>query len=453
MASWAWALEFQPTDKDGGSNPPAVPIGDVMGAAISYGKRGDALSYSGGTCVLQLDNTTSAYTPDAGGTYANAQFLGTKVRIYADVTGAGAPSWTHGPPAAFTGVVTDIEYSFQGTFESSVRVTVSDALTMLGTLSFGTVTAAGFTLDSAIRGLLDTSRVGFDFTDGLDVDAGLAADHISRVLAASNAVTTQIEQTEVVNPSGDAGQTLQAVTDYKGTAGSLLQTVEHSDGGDVYVRHGLPIDGTTPNNAVTFRTRGQKPVTSAVTSVVGLTPLNLWDARLTPSGTEPHYYSSIDFASGTKSSYSQVSFTSTGGTEQTATANVDQFGARSISRTGLLCENDTATKQLADAFLAQYGTENAPPLAVRDIVLQTIVEGENDDYQLVKTSVGDSTTVRLRPEGASSTLDFTGVISGVRWNITPTGSQMTVQLEDGAQTVFFLLDDAGYGLLDVNQIG
>lgn len=453
MASWAWALEFQPTDKDGGSNPPAVPIGDVMGAAISYGKRGDALSYSGGTMTLQLDNTTSAYTPDSGGTYSNARFLGTKVRLYADVTGAGAPSWTHGPPAAFTGVVTDIEYSFRDTYDTSVTVVVSDALTMMGTLSFGTVTAGGFTLDSSTRGVLDTSRVGLDLTNGLDVDAGLAADHVSRILLASNAVTGTVDQVEVVNPSGDSGQTLQAVTGYQGNAGALLQTVEHSDGGDVYVRHGLPVDGTTPNNAVTFRTRGQQPVTSAITGVVGLTPLNLWDARLTPSGTEPHYYESIDFASGTTSSYSQVAFTSTGGTEQTATANINEFGARSISRTGLLCENDAETLSLAEAFLAQYGTENAPPLAVRDIVMQTIVEGENDGYELVKTSVGDSTTVRLRPEGASSTLDFTGVVSGVRWNITPTGSQMTVQLEDGAQTVLFLLSDPGYGLLDVNQIG
>ena len=453
MASWAWALEFQPTDKDGGSNPAAVPVTDVLGASVQYGKRGDALSYSGGTMTLQLNNTTSKYTPDAGGTYANARFLGTKVRLYANVTGAGAPSWTHGPPAALTGVVTDIEYNFQDTYDASVVVTVSDALTMMGTLNFGTATAGGFTLDSPTRGVLDDSRVGFDFTNGLDVDAGAAADHVSRVLAASNAITATIEQAEVVNPSGDPGKTLQGVTAFEGNAGSLLQTVEHSDGGDVYVRHGLPIDADTPDNSVTFRTRGQRPVTSAVTGVVGLTPLNLWDARLTPSGTEPHYYSSVNFASGTTSSYSQVAFTSVGGTEQTATANTDEFGARYISRTGLLCDNDTETLNLAEAFLAQYGTDGAPPLAVRDIVTQTIMEGDNDGWQLVKTSVGDTATIRVRPQGATSTLEFSGVISGVAWKMSPNGSQMTVQLEDGVQTVTFLLDDPAYGRLDVNKIG
>ena len=453
MASWEWALEFQPTDKDGGANPPAVPISDVLGASISYGKSGDALSYSGGTATLQLDNTTSAYTPDGGGTYSNARFLGTTVRIYADVTGAGAPAWTHGPPAAFTGVVTDIEYSFSSTFDTSVIVTVSDALTMLGTLSFGAAPTGGFTLDSATRGVLDTDRLGFGFTDGLNIDPGRAAEHVSMVLLAANNVTAQVAQTEVVNPTGDLGKTLQGVTAYKDTAGALLQNIEHSDGGDIYVRHGLPINATTPNNAVTFRTRGQETVTDAVTGVTGLTPLNLWDARLTPSGVEPHNYASIDFASGSTTSYSQAAFTREGGVEQTASANLNEFGAQSISRTGLLCDNDQETLNLAQAFLAQYGTDGAPPLAVRDIVLQTIVEGDNDDWQLVKTSIGDAATVRLRPEGATATLEFDGIVSGVKWAITPAGSQMTVQLEDGQQSVSFILDSADYGLLDTNKVG
>jgi hypothetical protein len=116
-----------------------------MGASISYGKRGDALAYSGGSMTLQLDNTDSAYTPDAGGTYSDARFLGVEVKLYADVTGAGAPTWTHGPPAAFSGYVTDISYTFADSYDATVNVTVSDALTLLGTLAFDGG-AFGFTL-------------------------------------------------------------------------------------------------------------------------------------------------------------------------------------------------------------------------------------------------------------------------------------------------------------------
>ena len=96
MATWAWALDFQPVDKNGGPNPAAVPVSDVLGVSIRYGKKGDQLSYSGGQARIQLANFDSAYTPDAGGTYSNARFLGVEVKLYADVTGAGAPTWTYG---------------------------------------------------------------------------------------------------------------------------------------------------------------------------------------------------------------------------------------------------------------------------------------------------------------------------------------------------------------------
>ncbi|MGB1506838.1 MAG: hypothetical protein ACPHDT_15290 [Acidimicrobiales bacterium] len=452
MATWAWALDFQPVDKDGGADPAAVPIGDVLGASVSYGKRGDALTYSGGTMTLELDNTDSAYTPDAGGTYSNARFLGVEVKLYADVTGAGAPTWTHGPPAAFTGYVADIDYTFSDTYNATVTVTVVDALTMLGTLSFDGG-SYGFTLDSSSDGILDTTRLGYDLTDGLDIPSGTAAAGLDEALTAATAVSPQIAQYAVVNPSGDAGQTLQAVVDYTGTAGALLTKIEHSNGGDVYVRHGLPIDGTKPYNSVTFRSRGQLPVSEAVTGVNELTALNLFDARLATSGTEPHYFASIDFASGSTTSYSQASFTSIGGTEQTTSANIDQFGARSINRSGLLCVDDAQTLSVAESFLAQYGTDGAPPLNVRDIKMQPITTGSSDSWQLVKYSVGDTCSIQLRPEGSTATLDFTGVVSGIKWAITPQSSTLTVQLEDGVQLIGFILDSTDYGVLDTDTLG
>lgn len=434
MASWNWTLDLQPTDKAGGSDPAAVPVSDLLGASVRYGKQGDALAYSGGTCTLTFDNTASKYTPGGGGTYSNAEFLGKTVKLAVNVTGAGAPSWTHGPPAAFTGVVTDVSWSFDGTFDSVMTVTVSDALTMLGTLSFAET----------------------DSGNGLDIPAGSAAAALTATLAAANAVTSQITQTAVLNPSGDVGKTMQAVTNYTGTAGQLLQLIEQSDGGDVYVRHGLPVDATNDYNAVTFRTRGQQTISDAVTGVVGLYPLNLWDTALTPTGDEPHDFASVDFASGATASYSQVEFTSNSGTTQKAsvdTANINAFGARSLSRTGLLCENDAATLDLAQAFLNQYGVGLTPPLATRGITLPPIIEGENDGYELVKYSVGDSCALHFRPAGASATVVVAGVVSGIGWQITPGSATMTVSLEDGDQSVSFILDSTEFGVLDTNRLG
>ncbi len=434
MANWSWALDFQPTDKDGGADPAAVPVTDVLGASIGYGKNGDALAYSGGTMTLQFNNSTSKYTPQGGGTYTNAEFLGKTVKLTANVTGAGAPSWTHGAPAAFSGVVTDVSWAFDNRFESVMTVTVSDALTMLGTLSFAET----------------------DSGNGLDISAGTAAAGLTAVLAAANAVTSQITQTTILNPSGDTGQSMQGVTNYTGTAGQLIQTIEQSDGGDVFVRHGLPVDGTNVYNALTFRTRGQQSISDAVTGVTGLLPLNIFDASLTPSGDEPHEFQRIDFASGATASYSQVEFTRTGGSVQKASvsaANLNAFGARSLSRTELLAVNDAATLDLANAFLNQYGVGLVPPLATRGIEMPPIVTGDNDGYELVKYSVGDGCSIQFQPAGASATIVIAGVIAGIRWNITPDGATMTVSLEDGDQTIFFILDSGEFGILNTNRLG
>jgi len=650
MPQWAWALTLQPTDKDGGSNPAAVPVSDVLGASCSYGKQGDALNYGGGSMTLALNNSTSKYTPQGGGTYTNAEFLGKVARLTANVTdspsgapasqltlpgsagdyaqatfasanvtgdvdirakistdwsspasfggiiskrgtgdtgewlfqfdGSGnirltrfssgsaldwtstvspntvftagqtgwvrvthdvddgggqnvatfftsfdgvtytqlgdtvsrsgtytatattnpvsvgaarsngnapmngetfaaqvhngidgtqvvsfdptrglvgassftestgetwsingnasltskAPAWTHGAPAVFSGVVTDVNWSFDNRFESIMTLTVSDILTMLGTLSFAET----------------------DSGNGLDVASGAAATSITAVLAAANAVTSQITQTTVLNPSGDTGRTMQAVANFTGNAGELLQLIEQSDGGDLFARHGLPVDGTNTYNALTFRTRGQESISDAVTGVVDLVPLNIFDSTLTTSGLEPHEFQRIDFASGATASYSQVAFTREGGSVQkasVASANLNAFGARSLTRTGLLTNSDSDTLDLANAFLNQYGVGLVPPLAVRAIEMPPIVEGINNGYELVKFSIGDGCTVRFRPAGASATILVAGVISGINWDITPGSSNMTVQLEDGDQTVFFILDSGEFGILDTNRLG
>jgi hypothetical protein len=164
----------------------------------------------------------------------------------------------------------------------------------------------------------------------------------------------------------------------------------------------------------------------------------------------------VDFASGATASYSQVEFTSNSGTTQKAsvdTANINAFGARSLSRTGLLCENDAATLDLAQAFLNQYGVGLTPPLATRGITLPPIIEGENDGYELVKYSVGDSCALHFRPAGASATVVVAGVVSGIGWQITPGSATMTVSLEDGDQSVSFILDSTEFGVLDTNRLG
>jgi len=452
MATWNWALDFQPVDKDGGPNPAPVPVSRVRGASIKYGVSGDQLGASGGTMVLELDNTDSAFTPDGGGTYENARFLNVLVKLYADVTGAGAPSWTHGPPAVFTGVVSDVQFTYSDTYDATVKVTVVDLLTMLGTLVLDRE-PVGFELDSATDGILDTSTLGFDLRGGLSLDSNPTAVVIDQLLAAADAVSPQVGQTSVVNPQGDTGETLQAITDYLGTAGALLNSINATTGSSIYVRHGLPVDGTHPYNSLTFRARGREPLSDAVTGVIGFTPLNLWDARLATSGTEPHYISNVELATGSTSSYTQALYTRAGGEQQRTSSGLDEFGGRSISRSDLLNLTDERTLAAAEAFLAEYGADGAPPLNVREVRMLPIVTGDNDGWQLTKHSTGETTTLSMRPEGSTSTLQFTGVVVGVSWAISPKAAQMTVQIDQAQRLVHFTLDSSDYGELDTDTLG
>ena len=435
MASWAWGLTFIPTSVATLLPEPAVPVTDLQGASIITGKPASALSYSGGTMVMRFDNSSGKYTPGGGGTYHGARFIGVEVKLYADVTGSGAPSWTHGAPAVFTGVVTNVAWTYRSAFESYMTVTVADRLTMLATLSFEDV----------------------DSGNGLDIGAGSASAALTATLVAANAITDVIDQTSILNPSGDVGESLQAITDYRGTAGALAGRIEQSDGGDVFVRHGLPI-AAAPNdyNALTFRTRGQKPISESVTGVTGLYALNLWDTSLSSSGDEPHSFGSVDFVAGAAMAYSQVEFQSVGGTAQretSPTAAIDLYGGRSITRSGLYAASDAATLSLAEAFLDRYGVRTVPPVSVQSISMPPVVTGDNDGWQLTKYSIGDACTINYDPAGASAAIEIQGVISGVSWAITPSSATMTISLEDGDQTVSLILDSAIYGILDTNRLG
>ena len=87
MATWAYQLSLQPKDKDGGTDPAAIPVTRVLGASIRYGKTTQSTSYSAGTMTLELDNADGALTPGGGSTYSNARFVGVACDLFTTVTG------------------------------------------------------------------------------------------------------------------------------------------------------------------------------------------------------------------------------------------------------------------------------------------------------------------------------------------------------------------------------
>jgi hypothetical protein len=466
-----------------------VPLQDATAGTISYGKAGDALSYSGGTMVLTLQNYDGKYTPgDSGALHGAEPWLGKAAAlfIYDPVLGAF--------PTLFTGVCTNVDFDLASVVDSTITVTFSDVLGEAATEQLVAVTIAGTTAEA----------------------------QINEVLAASD-----VAQTTVINPSGQVGATLTtAHSPITSTVGAALGLIEMSDGGDVYCRAGRLVVGGTAGN-VHFRTLGQTAATGgevgAATfatsgevwtktahgflngdpmrfSAVGTGPTSTFIANTTywvvgktantfqlaateggaaladgsnsagtwtakhyrflsigdgPSG-RPFTFKSVALSTGGGTNYTTASFTRLGGsTPQVATA-AKTYGSTSITRTGLLTSTDGVTLTLAEQFLEQYGPGvGVPSLQVHNIEGPPVRWGTNVEHELAWYSVGDRCEVSFTGPGPTAVEQkIIGIISKVSWRLTATAFYPSWALEDNRiDFTSFTLDDADLGILDESRLG
>ena len=330
--------------------------------------------------------------------------------------------------------------------------------------------------DGATSGTVTkTSTAVVPFADGeaghirvtLDVDNGAAGNDVKFYTSTDGVTWSQLGATVTtagVSSIDDGGARLEIASAFGGAGAAptgevysaqLYDGIDGTLAADFDPTRDASVGDTTFTSSTTGEVWTVNGNASIDSTIVGLYPLNLWDTSLTPAGDEPHNFARIDFASGAAIAYSQATYTSDGGTAQTAQVpdvNLNEFGARSITRTGLLALNDAATLGLAEHFLQQYGVESIAPLATRGVELPPIVTGDNDGYKLVKYSVGDTCTINFRPANASATITIVGVVAGISWSITPAAASLVVRLEDGDQTVGFILDSDAFGRLDINRL-
>jgi len=142
------------------------------------------------------------------------------------------------------------------------------------------------------------------------------------------------------------------------------------------------------------------------------------------------------------------------GDEQTAgeTSIQNTFGVQDQHRFDMHTASDAITLACAESFLQRYGPEDGDPMVLRSLRFPPVFPGDNDGWEMVKFSTGDAVGVYVA--GTASTMQFDGMIVGVRWDITPRGgATLTTFCENADLFSPFILDDDFFGVLDTNLLG
>ena len=140
----------------------AIPIGDVAGFQIGYGKNEPIAGYGAGSCTMELYNNDGKYTPGGGGTHEDETYIGKAFKLTASVSGA---SYSVGPPVVFQGIIQDVDLQITDTKQSRLLITVVDRLAQLSQINIADSSGAavafnGATVESPSQSTAILSSVG-----------------------------------------------------------------------------------------------------------------------------------------------------------------------------------------------------------------------------------------------------------------------------------------------------
>ena len=297
MATWAYQLSLQPKDKDGGTDPAAIPVTRILGASIRYGKTTQSTSYSAGTMTLELDNTDGALTPGGGSTYSNARFVGVACDLFTTVTGE-SPDLTDYTPRFFSGVIVEVRVDLSDRFQSRMYLTVTDALGQLGSY-FNTV----YYYDPA-------TNVQGDVVAFADADAG--SDGLMPYVIDNLVTATNFTSTYYLIDGGSAAQNVWARQEFMNVGEYLRRSID-AEVGDFFVRHGLPIlrSAAGKRNLLVYRPRLGTSITDEPTAkdLSHVEELAAYDTRIGSPPANARPFSSADFDIGSSYGYTRANFT------------------------------------------------------------------------------------------------------------------------------------------------
>lgn len=299
---------------------------------------------------------------------------------------------TTGGVVQFTGVIEDWDFQYETSGSSKASIKAADAFTLFAQQSLTAGTAIPQTTGARVNAVLSQPSVAWPLTDR-NIDTG------------SNSLGADVF---------DGG-----VLDY-------LITVEASEQGQLFVGK---------NGWVTF-INGTKTITSS--GVV---------ASFADDGTGiPYTSASVNY--GTDLLYNQVQATSPQGTavaDNPTSQNVYGISATSVDT---LLSTYVATQNLAQYWVNKYAN---PEYRFDGITVSLDGLSGSDLTSVLAIELGDIIDITFTPNGVGSPIFRYGQIIAIDHAIGVASHDITFGI-GSLQYSFLVLDDVGFGILDVNAL-
>ena len=391
---------------------------DVRAVNINVGRQRVLDTFTAGTARIALNNDDAKYGPLSGGTYSDAQWINSEVRVLVYLNSASQPT------PLFRGLCDDIDVVFPDSKSSVLQVKASDGLSKLARTELvddingvtGNATFAEQVGSARFTAVLDNAQV--DYPDE------------------SSPVDRAVDTSEV---------TMAAETVARLQTSTYLARLAQSEDGAIYCRHGIPggaaAASTYRGNVLTYKKR------FASSTATGLT----FGGTSGAESQRPDFTkTTVQF--GSELLYTRGIYAGSTGDDQTYDENVigqPAYGIRTIVRRNLLNLNNADVLAACKNFVALHST---PVLRISSMDCKPRAMTDAQAEKVAKLGVWDGVSIQFQPAGASVALLETVRIEGVRHDITPGDWTMRLTTSGSGASQFFILDSTIDGLLDENKL-
>ena len=380
------------TGKLGGATTLSDVTSDVQSVSINRGRSRDTDSFFTGSCSVRLlnnerkyenTNTSSAFSPG----------IEPMIEIHIDATTDGGSTYKD----LFVGFVTDINLSYPDGSNSFADFTASDAFMKIANTRLNNQSFSSATSGTLIEAILDNAQVKF---------------------GANRNIETGIS-------------TMQALSGITENTLSMLQTVERSENGSLFM---------SKSGDLTFKSRH----TTFPSSVA---------ATFSDDGSDIPYLK-VDYINDDNEIFNIISLKRLNGTTQTAedAGSQGKYLIRTLNRTGLFNNSDTEVLDAANFLLGKF---KDALIRFDNLVVDLTEQSTSNQNTILDREVADIVKIELTPPGGGSPSQITAneIIDSISYNISPDIFAVNYKLSNADVQAFLRLDNTLFGILDTDKLG
>ena len=377
----------------GGATTLTDVTADVQNIAISRGRSKDLDSFFTGSCAIKLLNNSRKYenTNTSSPYYPGIEPF---IVMHVDASTDGGSTYED----LFVGFVADIQLTYPDSNNSFATFTGFDSFMKINNTELVNASFSSTDSGTMIDNILSSSTVKFS-TGNRDIETGVS--------------------------------TMQALSGVTDNTLSLLQTIERSENGLLFM---------SKSGKLTFRNR-HTTYPSTVTKT------------FSDDGSDIPYVK-VDYINDDNEIYNIINLTREGGSTQTQEDIGSQikYLIRTLTRSGLLNDNDT---EVNDAALFLLGKYKDALLRFDNLEVNVVDLNTSNQNLILESEVGDIVNIELTPPGSGSPSQIVSleVLDAISYSITPDTFKVSYKLSSANQQAFLRLDNALFGILDTDKLG